>query len=301
MRHKVKWLKGVVVSLLTPFDGDENVDEKRMRGLVDFLIEKGVNCLFPLSSTGEFYKQSLEERKRVIDITIDQANSRVPVLPGCHTLSTKLSIELAQHAKNTGADAVVLLHPYGSFRLSEDLLFKHYQAVSEAVDIPIAVYTEEGFTNDMSIELIDRIADLDNVIGIKLSTANMARFQRGVQQFGKKIAILTGIETVYVTTLSLGGVGGFLGTANMIPEYWVKTYDLFTKGLIKEAQEMQKKFVHMAHALIRKYGYSETVKEALNIRGVPVGRTRRPSRPITAEARRDISNFLTKLGISLET
>ena len=294
--RKVDWLRGVVVPVCTPFDSDENVDEEALRRLVDFLIEKRVNCLFPLGGTSEFYRLSIEERKKVIDVVIDQANGRIPVLPGAHTLSTKLSIELAKYAKDAGADAVIVLQPYFD-PISEDQLFKHYKDICESVDIPVMLYAEQGVVNELSLELISRLADLDSVIGIKLSTCDMCRFERGVELFGDKIAVLVGIEEMFVPGLVVGGVGGVIGNANFCPEYWVNMYDLFLKGDIKGALEIQKKFSRLTFNLIGKYGYREVIKEALNLRGVSVGKPRRPGAAISEEARSEIRDMLEKMGL----
>jgi len=304
MGRKVDWCKGIIVSLITPWDNNEELDEQALRRQIDFLIEKGVHGLFPLSTTGEFFKQSMEERKKVIEIAIDQTKGRVPVLPGCHTLSTKWSIELAKHCKEMGANGITLLHPYGMFPLGEESLYNHYKDVNEATDLPIAVYTEGHITNDMSFDLMSRIADLPNIMGIKLSTTDMERFGHGVQKLSDRIAVLTGMEVLYVPVIMLGGVGGFLGTSNMIPEYWVKVHDLATAGNLKEANDMMVKFNNLAIDLIGKYGFSETIKEGCNIRGLNVGQTRRPRgwgdiKPITTEGREEIRKMLVEIRIPL--
>jgi len=294
MGNKEEWLKGVMVPVATPFSDDENVNEEALIRLVDFLIEKGVNCLFPLGGTGEFYRLSLEERKRIIDIVIDQANGRVPVLPGAHTLSTKLSIELAEYAKNAGANAIIVLQPYFG-KLSEVQLFQHYKDICESVDLPVMLYANQGVVNEPSLELISKLADLDNVIGIKMGTCNMCWLERGVELFGDKISVLVGMEELFVPGLIIGAVGGVIGTSNFCPEYWVNMYNLFLKGDIQGAIELQKKYSRLSYDLINKYGYHEVIKEALNLRGIKVGSTRRPGVTLTDEAREKIREMLGKM------
>lgn len=296
MERRKGWLKGVVVPVATPFNNKEDVDAQALRGLVDFLIEKDVNCLFPLGGTSEFYRLSLNERRKAIDTIIDQANGRVPVMPGVHTLSTKLSIEMAEYAKNAGANAVVILQPYFD-ELSEEQLFQHYRDICEAVDIPVMLYAEQGVVNEPSLELISKLVELENVIGIKLSTCDICRFQRGVEMFGDKIAVLAGIEDVFIPGLMSGGVGGVIGTANFCPEYWVEMYNLFLKDEVREAIELQKRFSRVTYDLISEYGYHEVIKEALNLRGVKVGRTRRPGVTLTMETREKIKEMLIELGL----
>lgn len=294
--RKVDWLKGVVVPVCTPFDDSEDVDEDALRGLVDFLIDKKVNCLFPLGGTSEFYRLSLEERKKIIEIVVDQANGRVPVLPGAHTLSTKLSIEIAKYAEDAGADAVTVLQPYFD-KTPKDRLFQHYSDICEAVGIPVMLYAEQGVVNEPSLELISKIADLDDVIGIKLSTSDICRFQRGLELFGHKIAVLVGIEEVFVPGLVVGGAGGIIGNSNFCPEYWAEMYDRFLKGDVKGALELQNKFSRSTHDLIDRYGYHEVIKEALNLRGIRVGRPRRPGGAISDEVRPKIRDMLEKMDL----
>ncbi len=294
MGRKVDWLKGVVVPVCTPFDEEEDVDEDGLRGLVDFLIDKGVHCLFPLGGTSEFYRLSLEERKRVIDTVIDQTNGRVPVTPGAHTLSTKLSIEMAKYAEEAGADAVTVLQPYFD-ETPEDGLLKHYSDISEAVDIPMFLYAEQGVVNELSLKLISKIADLDDMIGIKLSTNDICRFQKGLELFGDKIAVLVGIEEVFVPGLVVGCAGGVIGNSNFCPEYWVEMYNRFLKGDVKGALELQNKFSKATSDLIANYGYREVIKEALNLRGIKVGRPRRPGGAISDPVRPKIMSMLEEM------
>jgi len=302
MGRKVDWLKGIIVSLITPFDQNEEINEQALRMHIDFLIEKKINVLFPLSTTGEFFKQSMQERKKVMSIVVDQANGRIPVMPGCHAFSTKMSIELAKYAEDVGADGICLLPPYGMFPLADEALYNHYKDVNEATELPVSVYTEQNVTNDMPLDLLNRLADLPNIMGVKLSTTDMERFQLGVLNLSNRIAVCTGMEQVFVPALTFGGLGGYLGTANMVPEFWVKVYDLFMGGNLRDALELNKKFTFVVTPVVLKYGFSETIKEALNIRGMNMGQTRRPSTKgvmITPKEKEEIRKMLLDLGITL--
>jgi dihydrodipicolinate synthase/N-acetylneuraminate lyase len=233
---------------------------------------------------------------------VDQANGRVPVMPGCHAFSTKMSIELARYAEDVGADGICLLPPYGMFPIADEALYNHYKDVNEATELPVSIYTEQNVTNDMSLDLLNRLADLPNIMGVKLSTTDMERFQLGVLSLSNRIAVCTGIEQVFVLALALGGLGGYLGTANMVPEFWVKVYDMFMRGNLREALELNKKFTSAFSPIVLKYGFSETIKEALNIRGMNIGQTRRPLTKgtiITPKGKEEIRRMLLDLGIPL--
>jgi len=289
-------LKGVIVPVITPFEKDEALDEDSLRKVVDFLIESKVNCLFPLGATSEFYRLTQEEKKKVIDVVVDQANGKIPVMPGCHSLATKLSIELARYAKDAGANGICLLQPYGMDTLSEDALFGHFKDVSDAVDLPVMLYSEMGVVNEPSLELVDKLANLSNIMGIKLSTFDMFRTQRGIKLFGDRIAVCTGIESVYLFGLMAGAAGGTLGTANMIPEFWVKMFDLFSKGSVREALDMHNRLTMKIDEILMKYGFGETIREALKIRGIPAGRARRPGKLFPSSARNEITEMLRLTG-----
>jgi dihydrodipicolinate synthase/N-acetylneuraminate lyase len=295
--HTSDWLKGIVTPVVTPFDDEENVDEEALRTVVNFLVRKNVHVLFALGGTSEFYKLSLDERKRVIDIVVDEAHGRKPVIAGCHANATKLSIELAKHSKDAGASGIVILQPYFS-RLSDENLLRHYKDINDTVKIPLVIYSETGMVNEPSVEVMDKIADLSNTIGIKLSTYDMERFQRAIRTFGHKINVLAGVEDTMVPGLLAGAVGGVMMASNVAPEYWVKVYELYQHGKVHEAMKMQSEFLQTFFPLGFKYGFHEVLKEGLAIRGVNAGRARRPgSSTLSSAQHREVQKALSDLSL----
>jgi len=289
-------LEGVIVPMVTPFKANEELDEEALRRLTSWLIENGVHGLFPNSSMGEFSKLSIEERKRVIDIVVDEANARVPVLPGTGDVSTKLALEMTRYAKDAGADAAVVVEPY-YFKPSEEALFNHYKSINDEIDIPLIVYDIPSATGyQIQPEMVRRLADLGNVVAFKDSSGDMVKFLREIQLAGEKIAILQGYEYLFVPSLLMGAPGGILGIANACPRFMVDMYTAFKRGEIEEAVKMQKKLIQTLEVFI-KYDYILAVKQAVGLQGIPLGEERRPSLPSKRGQEEAIRESLTKLGV----
>ena len=287
-------LEGVIVPMLTPFKDNEEIDEKALRQLTNWLIDNGVHGLFPNSSMGEFAKLFIEERKRVIDIVVDETNGRVPVLPGTGDVSTKIVMDMTKYAKDAGVDAVVVVSPYYG-KPMEEALFNHYKFINDNIDIPIVVYDIPTCTGySIKPELAARLADLDNVIAFKDSSGDMNKVLWTIQYVGDKISILQGFETLFVPTLLMGAQGGILGTANWCPRFMVDMYDTFKRGEIKEAAEMQKKLLQAIY-ILRKNNLS--AKQAAGLQGISLGRSRKPSLPPKVGHEEDVRKSLIKLGV----
>jgi len=288
-------LKGVIVPMLTPFKDDEELDEESIREYTGWLIESGVHGLFPNSSMGEAPKLILSERKKFIDIVVDEANGKVPVCAGAGEVSTKATIELTRHAKDAGADAVVIVEPY-YIHPSEEALLDHYRTISEKVDIPIIVYDiPEATGYSLSAELVAELAEINNVVAVKDSSCDMMKFIREVRLAGDKIDVLQGAESLFVASLVMGGSGGILGIASACPRFTVEIYDEFIKGNVKKAVEMQMKLDRLINEF-EKYNYIQAVKQAINLQGIRFGGIRKPDLPIKEKQKEEIKKILVQLG-----
>lgn len=288
-------LEGVIVPMVTPFKADEELDEVALRRFTRWLIDNGVHGLFPNSSMGEFSKLSIEERKKVIDVVVDEADGKVPVLPGTGDVSTKLAMEMTKYAKDAGADAAVVVEPY-YFKPSEEALFNHYETINEKVGIPLIVYDIPSATGyHIRPELVTRLADLENVVAFKDSSGDMVKFLREILLAGDKIAILQGFEHLFVPSLLMGAPGGILGIANACPRFIVDIYETFKKGEIKEAAEMQKRLIETLE-VFGKYDYILAVKQAVGLQGISLGGVRKPSLPSEEGQEEEVRESLVKLG-----
>lgn len=293
---KVK-LQGIVVPMVTPFksDSSQNVDEGNLRNLVNFLIDSGVHALIPCGGTGESVSLSPEENKQVIGITVDEANGRVPVMGGAKSPGTRNSVNLARDAKDAGADGVMIIAPYYLSPIKKEGYYEQFRAVAEEVDIPVLLYNLSRMqSEDLPVDVVARLADLDNVIGLKNSTANVLHITEAIKVCKeKKIAYLQGQAQMFVPSLILGSQGSITSILNAVPAIWVDIYNSFIRGDFERARELHFKLL----PLIKLGGSPVVVKAALNMLGVEVGVPRKPLMPATENEKKKIKVALQTLGL----
>jgi len=197
---------GSIVALLTPFKNGK-VDEKAFQSFVDWQIKQGTNGLVPVGTTGESPTLSHEEHMRVVELCIEAAAGRVPVIAGAGSNSTAEAIAFTRHAKQAGADAVLQVTPYYN-KPTQEGLYQHYKAIHDAAEIPIVIYNIPGRSViDMSITTMARLAKLPNIVGVKDATADLTRPLRTRLEIGPEFCQLTGEDASVVAFLAQGGHG----------------------------------------------------------------------------------------------
>jgi 4-hydroxy-tetrahydrodipicolinate synthase len=211
--------KGSLVALLTPFDRTGAVDAKAFQKFVDWQVKQGTHGLIPVGTTGESPTLSHEEHHRVIDLCIEAAGRRVPVIAGTGSNSTEEAISLTRHARQAGADAALVVTPYYN-RPTQEGLYQHYKAVARAADIPIVIYNIPGrCAVDMSVDTMARLAkDCPNIIGVKDATNDLARPLKTRVAIGPKFCQLSGEDATIGAFLGQGGHGCISVTANIAPK-----------------------------------------------------------------------------------
>jgi 4-hydroxy-tetrahydrodipicolinate synthase len=293
-------LKGIIVPMVTPFrsDRDQEVDEQKLRSLVGFLVDSGVQGLMPCGGTGESVSLSPEENRRVIEITIDEANGRVPVIGGAKSPGTRNSVGLAADVKDAGADAALIIGPYYNKPITEEGYYEHFRTVADEVDIPILVYNLPRMQGeDIPINVIARLTELDNVVGLKNATSNFIHISEAVKICKeKKKSYFQGEAHLFFPSLILGAQGSITSILNVVPSMFVDLYDSFMTGNIDKARELHFKLL----SLMKLGGSPVVVKAALDILGVPVGYPRKPLMPVTEDEKRRIRDVLTNLGLTHE-
>ena len=291
-------LKGVSVAMVTPFNEDESINEDQLRNLVNFLIDKGVNGLVPVGTTGEFVNMTFEERLRVIEVVIDEAKGRVPVIAGTGESGTKMVIDATNAATDLGADAVLIVTPY-YLKPKAKGLYDHYFNICENTDIPIIMYNIPVCTGiELPWTVVEDLVDIENIVGIKDSSGDYKYFSALLEKVSDKISVLIGWDENVLGALAGGAAGCILGSANVIPQFWLDIYEHVKNNRLKEAQETQKKVQKIARMLINSGALG--AKECLNIMGVPVGITRRPiilGDSLSYELRDEFRVELEKLGL----
>jgi len=281
---------GILAALVTPFTPDDRVDEATTRRLVEELIDAGVHGMIPTGSTGEFPTLTLDERKRVVEIVIDAARGRVPVIPHTGAMATREVVELSRHAQRTGAAGVMIVPPYYE-PLGEDEVRAHYAEVAAAADLPIMLYnipSASGFA--FRPEFVLRLAaEIPSIQSVKDSTGDARALQAMLSAGGDRITVFNGWDSLSLFGLVAGAAGCVWGAANVIPRDCVALYDLVTnKRDLAGAQELWGRILP-ANVFFEREGYVAAVKAGAGLAGRPVGAPRPPLRslaPAKAEALR---------------
>ncbi|HLI66383.1 MAG TPA: 4-hydroxy-tetrahydrodipicolinate synthase [Caulobacteraceae bacterium] len=240
--------QGVFPALITPFR-DGAVDEAAFVALVERQIAGGVHGLVPAGTTGESATLSHDEHRRVVELCVKTAAGRVPVIAGAGSNSTAEAIELARHAKAVGADAALMVTGYYN-RPSQEGVYRHFEAVSAAVDIPVLLYNVPGRTVvDLSNELVERLAKLPTVIGIKDATGDLVRASLQRLTCGPDWVMLSGDDPSALGYIAHGGHGCISVTANVAPDACAAFFNACLAGDFESARGLQDKLVRLHRAL----------------------------------------------------
>ncbi len=266
--------RGSIVAIVTPFR-DGKVDEKALRDLIEFQVENGTDGIVPCGTTGESATLSIDEHERVIALTIEAANKRVPVIAGTGSNNTAEAVRLTKHAKKAGADAALLITPYYN-KPTQEGLYQHYKKVAEEVDIQIILYNVPGRTGvNMLPETVARLAEIKNIVGIKEATGDLTQISNVISLCPKEFLILSGDDFTVYPTLAIGGHGVISVVANVAPRDMAGLCDAWFAGDMKKANELHYKLLPLNAAM-----FCETnpipVKTALSLMGKVSGEMRLP-------------------------
>jgi 4-hydroxy-tetrahydrodipicolinate synthase len=289
-------LKGIFVPHVTPFTRAGEIDVKALRTCVRFWLQGGVSGLVPCGSNGEAPYLSRQERKKVIETVLDEANGKVPVVAGTGSMSTLETITFTKDAADLGADAALIVTPF-YFKLTNREIHEHYRAVSDAVDLPIVVYNVPKFTG-FSLEpaSIHKLAsENQSVIGVKDSSGSIGTIAEIARLVGSRLSVLAGTADTALPTLMAGGRGAVIAVANVFPTLCSRLYKAFKNGQFEEASKLQNRMTFANEVLVRKFNQLSAIKEAMRLRGVPGGYPRRPALPLNGEERNTVQGFLKEM------
>jgi 4-hydroxy-tetrahydrodipicolinate synthase len=269
--------KGVFTALATPFRSG-GLDEAAMATLVERQIAAGVHGLVPVGTTGESATLSGEEHRRVVRLTVEVAAGRVPVIAGAGSYSTAEAIALTDHAREAGADAALVVTPYYN-RPSQEGLFRHFEAVARAVDLPILVYNVPSRTSvDIANDTLARLAKLANIVGIKDATGDMGRASQQRLACGQDWLMLSGDDPSALGYMAHGGHGCISVTANVAPGPCARFHDACLAGDWAGALALQDRLIRLHKALFLDASPAPT-KFALASLGLCSDETRLPIAP----------------------
>ncbi|MHA6298884.1 4-hydroxy-tetrahydrodipicolinate synthase [Devosia sp. CAU 1758] len=238
-------LRGSITALITPMR-DGAVDEKAFASFVEWQIAEGTHGLVPVGTTGESPTVSHEEHRRVVEICIEVANGRVPVIAGAGSNATAEAVALARFAEKTGADAVLSVVPYYN-KPNQEGLFHHYSAIASAVGIPIVLYSVPGRTIvDLTVDTIARLRDAhSNIIGVKDATGSMERATMQRNKLGKDFILLSGDDSTALGFNAHGGRGCISVTANVAPRLCSQMQELSLAGDFAGARDINDKLAYL--------------------------------------------------------
>ena len=275
--------RGSIVALITPFR-DGRVDEKAFQSLVDWQVGQGTHGLVPCGTTGESPTLSHEEHMRVVELCIESAAGRVPVIAGTGSNSTAEAMALTRHARDAGADAALVVTPYYN-KPTQEGLFRHYKAIHDAVDIPIVIYNIPGRSVvDMSVETMARLARLPNIVGVKDATQDLARPVWTRLAIGADFCQLSGEDGTALPFLAQGGHGCISVTANVAPRLCADMHEAWARSEVARAMEIGDRLMPLHGAI-----FNETspgpVKYAASLLGLCLADTRLPLAEVSEATR----------------
>lgn len=286
---------GSLVAIVTPFSKGK-FDEKAMAELIEFHIAHGTHGIVPCGTTGESATLTPEEHERVVSITVEVVNKRIPVIAGTGSNSTDEAITFTKHAKAVGADAALLITPYYN-KPTQEGLYRHFAAVAKAVDLPQILYNIPGRTSiNMVPATVSRLSEIKNIVGIKEGSGSLQQVSEIIQRSHPGFLVLSGDDPLTLPMIALGGKGVITVTANVAPTDMANMVNAALEGNYEKARLLHYNLAPLFEAL-----FLETnpipVKAALAMMGKISEEVRLPLTPLAAEFRPKLQKALQQAGV----
>ena len=288
--------KGSIVAIVTPFKNGK-IDETSLRNLVNWHIDEGTHGIVPVGTTGESPTLDHSEHREVVEIVIDQVNNRVPVIAGAGSNSTSEAISLLMHAESVGADAALIVTPYYN-KPTQEGLYEHFKAINRAsMGIPIIIYNiPPRSIVDMSVEVMGKLSNLENIIGVKDATSDLSRVEKQKNQCKDGFLQFSGEDITAFEFMKNGGNGCISVTANVLPKLCSDFQNLCLEGNYDEALKIHKKLEPMHNALFIETSPSP-VKYVLSKMGLIEDELRLPLVSIRQETKEILDKIISDLDL----
>ncbi len=288
-------VKGIVSALITPFDRQGNVVPGELPRLVRKLINAGSHGLFVVSNAGEFFALDEAEKKLILETVMAEVNHEIPIYFGPGAISTREAVRLTKMAESAGVEAVSVISPF-FLKFSDDELYEHYRTIAASTRLPVVLYSNPVLTGlKMSTPLVRRLAEIDNIVGVKDSSGDLAVTQSYIE-IGSDFSVLAGRDGLILATLLHGGRGAISSLANVCPELIVGIYNNFVDKNIDAALDAQKRVARLRE-LVGLGTFPSAIKYALQLQGFDVGEGRAPIQPLGEKQRNAMRDFLIEEGL----
>ncbi len=291
-------LNGTYTAMITPFLHGE-VDYEGLRKNIDFQIDGGVTGILALGTTAETPTLTDSEKEQIVKIVVELAKGKVNIMVGTGSNSTASTIRATERAKEMGADMALVVTPYYN-KPTQEGIFLHFKAVTDAVDIPVVVYNIKGRTGtNIETRTLSRIAGFRNIIGVKEASGDVAQMTdviNQIQNHRENFSVMSGDDALVLPLMSLGGRGVISVVSNLVPKMVVELVDAASKGNFSRARDLAFKQLPLIRA-----AFVETnpipIKESMNMQNMAAGECRLPLSPITPGTRELLSGVLKDLGL----
>ena len=270
-------IKGILTPNLVPYLDDGRINEDELRRMVNWLIEKGVSGLYPNGSTGEFIRLSFEERKRVIQIVVEENRGRLPVLAGAAESNLSMILDACRTYADLGCVAVSITGPY-YYKVSQESIEHFFRELAKRSPIDILLYNIPQYSNEISVPVLTRLAlDCPRIVGVKDSSRDFPRFLNTLQAIKPQrpdFTCLIGCEEILFPALLMGADGGTIASSGVVPEAIMKLYNEFLAGNWEEAKRIQFKLLDLIGALLNGTNFPEGFRAGMSLRGFALGTSR---------------------------
>ncbi len=288
-------LRGIFVPNVTPFSA-QSIDEAALRKLLDYLLEHGASGIAPCGTTGESATLSHDEHRRVVELTVQHVAGRGTVIAGAGSNSTAEAVELVKHAEGAGADAALVICPYYN-RPTQAGLIAHFSRLAEETSLPIIMYNIPKRTGvNLEAATAIQLSRVPNIVGVKEASGDLAQIGEIIRRAKPDFSVLSGDGDLTFAVCCLGGTGGVLADAHILPGEWRRMVELVAMDRVSEARQIHYRLLPMSRAL-----FAETnpapVKAALEMMGICPSAMRLPLLPATEGCRATLREELGKLGI----
>lgn len=270
---QINEIKGVIPAILSIFNKEEEIDEKRTRSYIDFLLGQGVNGLYLTGSTGEAFLMNLEERKKYVEIVAEQVKGKVPIIVHIGAIGTRNSIELAKHAYKIGADTISSVPPF-YWKFQEENIIDYYKDIAASVPLPFIIYNIP-LAGILTLDIIKKLANIENIKGIKYTATTHDQISTIKDQISKDFFVYSGCDEMAISGL-INGADGIIGSfLNLMPELFIEIYEAIENKDLITATAKQKDAIRIIEYSLH-FDYFSVIRLGLKWLGIDAGYSRRP-------------------------